>query len=93
MPTEKRRAVKQAGMSRYEAILAEAAIRATLERHGRVAHRGEPCRLAHDWFEAGFDAGAVESWLLARCFNPVTAARLTAAEPGPDSPRLHSLDR
>jgi hypothetical protein len=44
-------------------------IRDVIERHGYFAHRGDPDGAGEPWEEAGFDAGEVDDWLNARCFD------------------------
>jgi hypothetical protein len=51
-------------------------IRDVIERHGYFAHRGDPDGAGEAWEEAGFDAGEVDEWLNARCFDPDAAEDL-----------------
>ncbi len=44
-------------------------IRDVIERHGYFAQRGDPDGACEAWEEAGFDAGEVDDWLNARCFD------------------------
>lgn len=79
-----------ATMVKGERATLTALIRATLERHGRFAHAGDPCQVADAWARAGFDAGQVDAWLSARCFSPAAAAKLAAAELDPATLRVHT---
>ena len=51
-------------------------IRDVIERHGYFAHRRDPDGACEPWEEAGFDAGEVDDWLNARCFDPDAAEDL-----------------
>jgi hypothetical protein len=51
-------------------------IRDAIERHGYFAHRGDPDAASEAWEETGFDAGEVDDWLNARCFDPDAAEDL-----------------
>lgn len=51
-------------------------VRDVIERHGYFAHRGDPDDACEAWEEAGFDAGEVDDWLNARCFDPDAAEDL-----------------
>jgi hypothetical protein len=48
-------------------------IRDVIERHGYFAHRGDPAWACEVWEETGFEAGEVDEWLNARCFDPDAA--------------------
>ena len=51
-------------------------IRDVIERPGYFAHRGDPDGACEAWERAGFDAGEVDEWLNARCFDPDAAEDL-----------------
>ena len=51
-------------------------IRDVIERHGYLAHRGDPDGAGEAWEEAGIEAGEVDDWLNARCFDPDAAEDL-----------------
>ena len=48
-------------------------IRDVIERRGYFAHRGDPDASIEAWEETGFEAGEVDEWLSARCFDPDAA--------------------
>ena len=54
-------------------------IRDVIESRGHFAHAGNPDDAAETWLEVGFDAGEVEAWLKARCFDPNAARDLEDA--------------
>jgi hypothetical protein len=47
-----------------------------IERWGCFAHRGDLVAAAEAWEETGVQAGEVEAWLSARCFDPGAAEDL-----------------
>ena len=48
-------------------------IRDVIERRGYCADRADPDAATEAWEETGFDAGEVDEWLNARCFDPEAA--------------------
>lgn len=54
-------------------------IRNVIERHGRVAHGGDPESAADAWAEIGLSAAEVEEWLNVRCFDPGAAEDMADA--------------
>jgi hypothetical protein len=54
-------------------------IRDLIERHGHIAHGGDPDAATEAWEETGLDAAEVEEWLKARCFNPSAAEDMADA--------------
>jgi hypothetical protein len=54
-------------------------VRDVIERHGQLAHGGNPCDTAETWIESGFEPDEVEEWLGARCFDPGSARDLADA--------------
>ena len=48
-------------------------LRDVIERHGYLAHGGDPDAASEAWEETGMEPGEVEGWLEARCFDPEAA--------------------
>lgn len=77
-------ALRDGPFLRFGWRLPTAAVRAAVERHGRLAHSGNPYEAAEAWIEAGFEAQEVSEWLKARCFDPSDARELADAGVTPE---------